>query len=234
MGKALTEAGRVYEQLWVKTSALLRSGQLQIDPLLRNHAADPRRCVTLVARPDTEVQRKVETFLQEAAAICPNQHFYQAPELHMTVMAIISGSEFWRDEMRRLPACRAILKELLRNCQPFRIRFHGVTVSPDAVMIQGFPVGDTLARLRDEIRTAFAKHGLGGKLDRRYKTTTAHLTVMRFAESGAEWRRLYNFLQTHRETDFGETRIRSLQLIWGDWYASAGVVRVLHEYPLCS
>jgi len=232
MGAALTEARRIYERLWRKTGARLKSGQMRIDPRLRDKAGDDRRGVTLVARPDAGVRRKVVKFLREAAAICPGQHFYKPSELHVTVMAIIANSELWRKEIHQLPACRAVLDGVLKNCGPFRIDFHGVTVSPDAVMIQGFPAEDVLSRLRDEIRAAFRKAGLGENLDRRYQTVTAHLTVMRFSEPAADWRRLFDFLQAHRETDFGVTRFKALQLIRGNWYASAGLVRVLQAYPL--
>lgn len=232
MGETLTEERGIYEQLWEKTGPLLKSGQLRIDPLLRNKTGDLRRGVTLVARPDVNVRRNVEKFLREAAAIFPGQHFYQPAELHMTVMAIISGTESWRGEIRRLPACRAVLDKVLKNGRAFPVRFRGVTISPDAIMIQGFPADDALSQLRDELRVAFRRHGLGENLDRRYKTTTAHLTVMRFSEPEADWNRLHDFLQAHRETDFGETRFQSLQLIWSDWYASAAVTRVLQEYPL--
>ena len=136
------------------------------------------------------------------------------------------------DEIHQLPSCRAVLDRVLKNSRPFRVDFRGVTVSPDAVMVQGFPADDGLSRLRDELRDAFRQEGLGENLDRRYKTVTAHLTVMRFAEPEADWRRLYDFLETHRETDFGGTRFQALQLIWSNWYASAGVARVLQKYPL--
>jgi 2'-5' RNA ligase len=178
------------------------------------------------------VRRKTANFLRKVAAICPRQHFYKSSELHVTVMAIIPGSESWHDEIHRLPACRAVLDRVLRNYGPIRVDFRGVTVSPDAVMIQGFPADEGLCGLREELRDAFGKAGLGGNLDRRYKTVTAHLTVMRFAHPEADWKRLHDFLQAHRETDFGETRFRSLQLIWSNWYASAGIVRVLQGYPL--
>ena len=99
-------------------------------------------------------------------------------------------------------------------------------------MIQGFPANDALLQLRDDLRDGFRKAGLGRNLDRRYKTVTAHLTVMRFSKAEAEWERLLELLQAHRKTDFGGTCFKSLQLIWSNWYTSAGVVRVLHEYPL--
>ena len=112
------------------------------------------------------------------------------------------------------------------------MKFHGVTISPEAVLIQGFPQDDVLARLRDELRSALRDRGVGENLDRRYKIAAAHLTVMRFSNPKADWKRLLDFLRAHRETDFGETRFRSLQLIWSDWCASADTVRVLREYAL--
>ena len=232
MGTALTEPRRMYERLWRKSGGLLKSGRIPADPWLRDKAGDDRRGVTLVARPDAGVRKKVAIFSRAATGICPRQYFYKPSELHVTVMAIISGSESWRCEIPRLPACREVLDRVLKNCNPFRVYFRAVTVSPDAVMIQGFPADGTLSRLRDELRDAFGKAGLGGNLDRRYKTVTAHLTVMRFSEPEADWQPLFDFLQANRETNFGETRFQSLQLIWSDWYASAGLVRVLQKYPL--
>jgi 2'-5' RNA ligase len=232
MGGELTEAHRIYGQLWSKTVALLKSGRPRTDPLLRNKTGDPRRGVTLVARPDAGVRKKVGNFLREAAAICPHQHFYRPAELHLTVLAVIPGSASWRAQIHRLPACQTILEKVLKNRRAFSVEFRGVTASPDAVMIQGFPVDDSLARLRDELRGAFRQHGVDENLDRRYKIATAHLTAMRFSNPKADWKRLLSLLEAHRETDFGKTRFQSLQLIWTDWYASTGVVRLLQEYPL--
>ena len=232
MGGGLTGAHRIYGRLWSKTVALLKSGGPRIDPLLRNKAGDPRRGVTLVVRPDAGVRRRVAKFLREAAAICPRQHFYRPAELHLTVLAVIPGSTAWRAQIHRLPACQTILEKVMKNRRAFSVEFRGVTASPDAVMIQGFPADDVLAQLRDELRSAFRRHGVGENLDRRYKITAAHLTAMRFSNPKADWKRLLSLLEAHRETDFGETRFQSVQLIWTDWCASTGVVRLLQEYPL--
>ena len=234
MGDELTGAQRIYDQLWSKTSVALESGGLRVDPLLRGKPGDPRRGATLVARPNASVQKRVGAFLREAAAICPGQHFYQPAELHMTVLSVISSSESWREEIHQLPVVRTVLDKVLKKHRAFSLKFRGVTVSPEAVLVQGFPQDDNLARLRDELRSALRERGVGENLDRRYKITAAHLTVMRFSHPKADWKRLLNFLETHRETDFGETRFRSLQLIWNDWCASVDTVRVLREYQLGS
>jgi 2'-5' RNA ligase len=152
--------------------------------------------------------------------------------LHVTVLAVIPGSESWREEIGRLPACQAALDEVAKPGRAFSLKFRGVTASPEAVLVQGFPQDNILAQLRDDLRRALRDHGVGDNLDRRYKIAAAHLTVMRFSTPGADWKRLFDHLQAHRETDFGETRFESLELIWGDWCASADTVRVLREYRL--
>jgi len=232
MGGELTKAQRIYDQLWRRTRAALESGGLRVDPLLREKTGDPRRGATLVARPKAGVRKRVETFLREAAAICPDQYFYQPAELHVTMLAVIPCSESWREEIHRLPVCRTVLDEVLKNCRAFSLKFRGVTVSPEAVLVQGFPQDDSLARLRDELRSALRDRGAGENLDRRYKIAAAHLTVMRFSNPKADWKRLFDFLQAHRETDFGETHFQSLQLIWNDWCASSSVTHTLRKYAL--
>ena len=234
MGDELTSAQRIYDQLWSETATVMASGKVRVDPLLRGDTGDPRRGATLVARPDGLVRTEVEAFLREACAICPGQYFYQPSEFHVTVLAVIPGSESWRDQYPRLPVCQRVLEEVLKNCPSFSLKFHGVTASPEAVLVQGFPLDDILAQLRDRLRNALRDQGVGENLDRRYKIAAAHLTVMRFSNPKADWKRLRDFLQAHRETDFGETRFHSLQLIWGDWCASADTVRLVREYQLDS
>ena len=232
MGDALTEARRIYNRLWRQSTVALKSGGWQIDAHLQKSKKDPRRGATLVARPDAKIRERVGRFLHAAAGICPGHYFYQPAQLHMTVLAVIPGSASWRRDVHRLPACRKILAQVLKNRPAFSVRFRGLTVSPDAVLVQGFPRGEILARLRDDLRNALRDGGVGENLDRRYKIAAAHLTEMRFANPNADWGRLMDFLRSHRDTDFGETHFRSLQLIWSDWCASTGVVRTLAKYAL--
>jgi hypothetical protein len=55
---------------------------------------------------------------------------------------------------------------------------------------------------------------------------------VRFRDAKSDWKRLASLLRENRRRNFGETRVGSLQLIWGDWYASADVVRLLQEFRL--
>jgi hypothetical protein len=69
-------------------------------------------------------------------------------------------------------------------------------------------------------------------LDRRYKVAAAHMTVMRFRQPEPGLKQLVSFLKATRDTDFGEAKINTLQLLFGNWYASAERARTLQEYHL--
>jgi 2'-5' RNA ligase len=222
----------IYRQLWTEAEAAFERGAPQIDPNLSDKTNDLRRGVTLAFRPSTVVQMNARNFLDQLAEIAPGQYLYRPEELHITVLSIISGTEFWRKEIRSLAACRPITTEVLSRQNYFRVSFRGVTASPSAVMIQGFPLGDGLEKMREELRDTFARNGLGGQLDRRYKINSAHMTVMRFQRPDADWKRLKNFLAENRKADFGEMEVNRIQLILGDWYASANIARTLQEYRL--
>jgi 2'-5' RNA ligase len=226
------EISGIYQRLWSEAAAAFERGEHKIDPHLSDKANDRRRGVTLICRPSPSVREAVADYISRLAKACPGQYFYRPEELHITVLSIISGTELWEREMSRLDACRPIIGEVLGRCRPFKIHFRGVTASPDSVLIQGFPVGDDLATIRDELRAAFASHGLGDMPDRRYKATTAHMTVMRFSKPCPDLKPSLSLLQASREMDFGECEVGAIQLILGDWYGSAESVQVFQEYRL--
>jgi len=228
----LNTAQHIYEQLWQKAAAAFETGSPQIDACLQGKTADPRRGVTLVLRPDRMVQQAIAAFLDEAREVAPNQYFYRPEEFHITVLAIIPGSEQWQDKIRRLDACRPIIGRVLAMHPAFSVEFKGVTAAPDAVLVQGFPVDDTLTRIRNDLRAELRESELGNELDRRYRIHAAHLTAMRFCRPDADWKRLKKLLEANRETSFGLSRANSLQLVLTDWYASASRVEVLENYRL--
>ena len=125
-----------------------------------------------------------------------------------------------------------MIGEVLRDQRPFKIEFRGVTASPDSVLIQGFPLNDGLETMRRQLREVFANAGFGDMLDRCYKVTAGHISVMRFCRPALDSKRLLAFLKETRQTSFGECRIHTLELILGDWYASADKVKILEEYRL--
>jgi len=228
----LKAARQTYDRLWCEAIPRLERGEPLTDPHLTNRTSDGRRGVTLAFRLEPAVRMGVNLFLRQLADVAPGQHFYRPDELHVTVLSVIPGSEEWLKKIPHLPAIHAVIGKVLKRHRPFAISFRGVTASRGAVMIQGFPQDEALAEIRDELRHTFRKNRLGGDIDRRYKINTAHVTVMRFGNARADWEAFVGLLKANRNTDFGETRVKKLQLLWGDWYASVQSVRTIHEYAL--
>ena len=234
MGSSLNTPRQIYDRLWREAVPRFERGEPQTDPHLANRPGDGRRGVTLAFRPEAAVQRAVDLFLRQLAEVAPGQHFYRRDELHVTVLSVIPGSKAWREKIHDLPAIQSVIGKVLKQRRPFDIAFRGVTASPGAVMIQGFPQGGALAEIRDELRRILRKNHLGGDIDQRYKISGAHLTVMRFGQTQTDWKAFVDLLKAARQTDFGETRVTKLQLLRGDWYASAQTVRTIQEYPLAN
>jgi hypothetical protein len=101
-------------------------------------------------------------------------------------------------------------------------------------MVQGFPMDDTLERVRAALRIAIAAAGLGDDLDRRYRLVTAHLSVLRLRAPLTDPARFVAHIERARALDFGVTSVDELLLVANDWYMTPGVVEVVRRYPLTS
>jgi 2'-5' RNA ligase len=222
----------IYEKLWQDAVTAFERGEPKMGDYLPDKAKDLRRGVTLVFRPSAKVLNEVTKFLGRLESVCPGQYFYRREELHVTIISVITMTELWREEMARFEQGRHLMGDALKAQRPFQVKFRGVTAARDSVMIQGFPMDEGLAAIRESLRAAFARAGFGDMLDRRYKVSAAHISCMRFSRPGADLKRLLAFLKDSRELDFGVCEVNRLELIWGDWYASTETVKVLEEYRL--
>lgn len=232
MGNGLNETRQVYESLWNEAASAFERNDPELDRHLPDKSRDLRRGLSLAFRPSPAVQALIVKFQNELKAVAPGQYYYLPEEFHVTVLSIIPGSESWRDKIQRLAAYQSIIREVLESHRKFSIVFQGATASRGAVMIQGFPKDETLAQIRDDLRETLRQNNFGDQLDVRYKISTAHVTVLRFCGAGTDCRRLLALLRANRTTDFGETLVADLELISGDWYASANTASTLQNYNL--
>lgn len=234
MGDTLNEARQTYARLWNEAAPAFERNDLEFDRHLPGKSQDLRRGLALALRPCRTLQQSISAYLRQLAEVAPGQYFYRPEEFHVTVLSIIPGSESWQDRIHHLAAYQSIISEVLQRHRKFSITFRGVTASRGGVMIQGFPNDDTLAQIRTDLREALRQNQLGEQLDARYKINTAHITVMRFCDANLDAKKLLALLKANRATAFGETRVENLELILGDWYASAETASTLLEYQLAT
>lgn len=221
-----------YDAMWDEAAPLVRAGGAALDPWLGRPAADARRGVTLLARPAPAVAAALAAFLERLRALEPAQYYQPASDLHYTVLSLFTATDDYAPYLAHLPAYRAAVAAAVADVPPFAIAVRGVTLSPGAVLAQGFPRGDALARVRDRLRAALAARGLGGALDRRYRLETAHLTLVRFAAPLRDAAGFVGALAAARDADFGSSAVDGVELVLGDWYHTAAREQALARYPL--
>lgn len=157
-------------------------------------------------------------FLNELKVIEPLQYYYPNSDIHITVMSIISCYEGFTLDKISVEDYIKIIQESILDLGEIKIKFRGVTASPSAVMIQGFPADESLNTLRNKLRDNFKKSTLQQSIDSRYVIATAHSTVMRFQEKLQNPKKLITVAEQFRDYDFGEFIIDKVELVYNDWY----------------
>lgn len=206
-----------YNQLYKKSSEAILAGNYILDPQITNES-DSRFGITVLIRPNDTVKANIQLFLDALKEVEPTQYYYPDSDIHITVMSLISCSEEFRlDQIAPNDYIEVICKSLI-NLDSIKIKFKGVTASPSALMIQGFPTDESLNNLRNKLREDFKNSTLQQTIDSRYTISTAHSTVMRFQAELQHPEKLMQVVEKFRDFDFGEFTVENLELVYNDWY----------------
>ena len=220
-----------YDQLYKKSSGAILSGNYTIDSDIKNES-DARFGITLLIRPSEEIKANIALFLEELKEADPTQYYYPDSDIHITVMSIISCSEeFSLDQISPNDYIETICKSMV-DIDSIRIQFRGVTASPSAIMIQGFPTDETLNDFRNKLRENFKNSALQQSIDSRYTISAAHSTVMRFQEKPENPEKLMQITEKFRDYDFGELVVKKMELVYNDWYQRKSNTKILGEFGL--
>jgi 2'-5' RNA ligase len=222
------------EQYATMRQAALRQfaqGAAEVDALL-GAPHDTRRGLTLLARPPAAVTARLETMLADFRQAEPEQYYYPATDIHLTILSIISCYPGFSLQAINPEEYRRALRGILQAARPFTIRYAGLTASPGGIMVQGFPQDGALASLRQTIREFFQHADLPHSIDQRYRLQTAHSTVIRFKKPLANPVALLEEVSKYQAQDFGSFKIASVELVYNDWYQQAAHTVLLEKYPL--
>jgi 2'-5' RNA ligase len=221
-----------YNRLWSATIKKIRDGNIEPDPVLAAGMPDRRRGLTVIARPSPDVRQRVAAFLRQLRRLEPDQYYYAPSELHLTVLSLFTATANYRQFLAQAGFYVSAVDAALRKVAPIRIEFSGVTASSGAIMIQGFFENEALNKVRDALRRQLRIRGLAEGVDGRYRLRTAHMTVARFRAPLRDGTRFAALLEDARHRTFGETNIRSVNLVKNDWYMTRGVLKIVKHYRL--
>lgn len=199
----------------------------QIDSLLDN-----RFGITLLIRPSIQVKNSIQHFLDELKPIDSEQYYYLNSDIHITVMSIISCYGGFDLATVSVPDYVEIIEKSLVGINSFEINFKGISVSPSAILIQGFTNSNFLNDLRNSLRNNFKNSGLEESIDKRYSISTAHSTVVRFRKKIKNKDKLIEILEKYRDYDFGKFTVEKYDLVFNDWYQREQFVQQLHQFTV--
>jgi 2'-5' RNA ligase len=222
---------RHYDAMWDRAWPAVSRGDVECDPHLAG-GLDPRRGMTLVARPDAALAARFACVQDTLADADPRQYRQPRADLHMTVLSLFTVTADYAPHLARRAEYAAAVRAAMAGLPAFDIDFAGITISRGAVLATGYPRDTTLETLRARLREALRARGLDGMLDRRYRLVTAHSTLLRFVAPPANPGRLAAALADLRDVPLGTLRMESLQLVVNDWFMSSAAVNLIASYTL--
>lgn len=215
-----------YDTMWDDAFGAIAQGDIDCDTRLAT-GPDPRRGISLIARPCPSLRTRFEGLLDRLAGAEPRQYRYPAADMHMTILSLLTAGAGVAIHPALVDGYRAAAQAAVDGAGPIEIDFDGIALSRGAVMARGFPRGPSLEILRERLRTQLRDRGLDGALDRRYRLVTAHMTLCRFTEPLRDAARFAALLDELRDEPLGVMRIEQAELVINDWYMSSqSLVRV--------
>ncbi|TDU40173.1 2'-5' RNA ligase [Gelidibacter sediminis] len=220
-----------YRNMYKNAVKHIISNTYEVDPLIHSNK-DQRYGLSLIIRPPESVKTAIQMFLKELYNTAPNQYYYPATDIHITVLSIISCYDGLDSDVLHFPDYIALVKKSLKRIAPISITCKGITASPSGIMIQGFPTEPALNSLRNQLRANFKNSNLQESMDQRYLIQTAHATVCRFSNLLEHNLKFLTILESYRDHYFGAFNVDKLELVYNDWYHRRNKSKTLHEFSL--
>lgn len=225
------ELMQLYDNMFNQSIGQISRGDIEIDRQIDDDS-DRRRGLTLLIRPNDEIKASVEAFQDELIKIDGGQYYQPPSDQHVTALSIISCYEGFDLNEIQIRDYEDIISQSLNDIPSTMLKFKGITASREAVLIQGFPMCEGLEILRDRLRSNFRSSDLQQSIDSRYRLATAHMTSVRFRRELRSPAKFSGILQDYRVAEFGVMNIKSLELVYNDWYQNSNIVKTLRRFTI--
>lgn len=228
----IKETEEVYQRLWFSAQEAFSQGNIQTDPHLSDLENDLRRGITLIARPSPVCVERFAELCHRLGEILPQQYFYDPRDFHITILTLVDAYAGFSLDETLVGLYDKVLSDVLSKSPPFEVMFGGISATPSTIMTQGHLRFNTINEIRDTLREALKRVGLGDTLDPRYKNMTAHSVVMRFKRLPDNPCAVFQQLEAFREIELGVSIVGTVYFVLNDWYMSHDKTRILREYKL--
>ena len=205
----------LYARIHAESCGSIINNGVQPDHFLRHPATDRRFGLTLLAAIDPAVAETMCATGEEIKAIEPEQYYYPATDLHVTVLDFIGAHEGFCCNTTHLQLFNSIIEEAVKGAASFEIEFRGVILSPAGILVKGY-YRDGLSALRDLLRREARERHVD--LQERYRSISAHVSLMRYRSILGNRAQLLRFMENNGERPIGRMTVRRCTLVIHDWY----------------
>lgn len=209
-----------YDAMWERAHGAIAAGDIDRDEWVLA-GLDPRRGLTLIARPGPALAARFDALLDRLAAAEPGQYRHPPADMHVTILSLFTVTMDAAAQLAQLDAYRDAVRTALEGIPAFDIDFDGITLSRGAVMACGYPRGAALETLRERLRSQLRARGLDESLDGRYRLVSAHATLFRFATPLQQPAPFAALLAELRHQPLGSMQVDQLELVVNDWTMSS-------------
>jgi 2'-5' RNA ligase len=202
------------------------------DPFLLTPEKDNRYGLTLIIKPPRSVKGAIKEKTADLAKAFPYQYFYPDNTLHITALTIISCYSGFSLKTIDINEYVALINNSLKEIRPFDIQMKGLILSPTGIIVKGYPLDDSLEKVRANLRKKFSGSNLEQSLDKRYSIQTAHCSLMRYKSTITSRQALQERVEQFEDYTFGTFKTHTLELVYNDWYHQEEKVKYLHSFQL--
>jgi 2'-5' RNA ligase len=214
--------------------ALLDNGA-EPDPLLIQElcasGADQRYGVNLIVRPPPHVVSYIHAVQERLRTHEPDQYFYPAGDLHLTLIELCSSRP--QREVETLAATVAQALPAMAHTAPRALLVRPLLgYDRRACALNFLPADDALQTLRRHLVNSLARHGIA--IAPRYAPQSAHVTLMRYLRPLQTDRTSWLEILTHAAPRTTlEWPLDAIWLTWGaTWYGMQGRAAMCGPYTL--
>jgi hypothetical protein len=225
---ALTEH---YQRLWEDALSVFESGKCTADDYLAGKKQDDRRGVTLLARWPSSAIERLSPLLLDLSRRFPEHYVVPTSDLHVTILSIEPVRSGFVASPDLISSIIEAVEEIIDGEEIFRVELSGISASPPAAFVCGYPRGERLNLFRDTVKRECFKRDVGLLVDSRYTLRSAHSSVLRFilptiSPLQVAW------LKKVRTLPLGTHDLSTVELVEGDWYMRRESITLYKKWEL--
>lgn len=224
----------LYNKWYENNRPLIASGQWKLidENILLNPLNDQLRGLNIIAFLPDNINQIIESKLVDKI----NKFGWIIPKegRHITILDIIphnSGILLGEQKVKEMDYQDVVAKTIYNFRNKVEIELEGIFASPDGITIQGFPVGEGLFKLREELRKKLSALGLVNLEEKKYTIQTAHVALIKFTSliDGVE---LLKVVDSLRDVKLGKFEISELILSFSCRYDKIKSIEVVGKYKI--